>query len=87
MRIVFLGMPALTIYNFGNAVMSATGDMCLPYAGPMAEYLRSAGVEAELGVRLVNRKVPLTLTYAGDVFLGYARRFQALRTVFSAQSG
>ena len=38
-----------------------------------------AGVEAELGVRLVNRKVPLTLTYAGDVFLGYARRFQALR--------
>ncbi len=24
-------------------------------------------------------QVPLTLTYAGDVFLGYARRFQALR--------
>lgn len=38
-----------------------------------------AGVERELGVRLVNRKVPLTLTYAGEVFLGYARRFQALR--------
>ncbi len=31
-------------------VMSATGDMCLPYAGPMAEHLRSAGVEAELHI-------------------------------------
>ena len=31
-------------------VMSATGDMCLPYAVPMAEYLRSAGVEAELHI-------------------------------------
>jgi len=31
-------------------VMSATGDMCLPYAGPMAEYLRGAGVEAELHI-------------------------------------
>ena len=29
------------------------------------------------GVRSVNRKVPLTLTYAGNVFLGYARSFQA----------
>ena len=38
-----------------------------------------ASVERELGVRLVNRKVPLTLTYAGTIFLGYARRFQALR--------
>lgn len=38
-----------------------------------------AGVERELGVRLVNRTVPLTLTYAGDEFLGYARRFQAER--------
>ena len=37
-----------------------------------------ANVERELGVRLVNRRVPLTLTYAGDVFLGYARRLQAL---------
>ena len=36
-----------------------------------------AGIERELGVRLVNRTVPLTLTYAGQVFLGYARRFQA----------
>jgi DNA-binding transcriptional LysR family regulator len=38
-----------------------------------------AGVERELGVRLVNRTVPLTLTYAGEEFLGYARRFQAER--------
>ncbi|WP_278773716.1 LysR family transcriptional regulator [Olsenella uli] len=36
-----------------------------------------AGVERELGVRLVNRRVPLTLTYAGHEFLSYARRFQA----------
>lgn len=36
-----------------------------------------ASVERELGVRLVNRKVPLTLTNAGDRFLTYARRFQA----------
>ena len=28
-----------------------------------------AGIERELGVRLVNRKVPLTLTYAGDGLL------------------
>lgn len=35
-----------------------------------------ASVERELGVRLVNRTVPLTLTYAGEVFLGYARRFE-----------
>ena len=38
-----------------------------------------AGVERELGVRLVNRTVPLTLTYAGEEFLRYARRFQAER--------
>ena len=31
-------------------VMSATGDMCLPYAGPMAEYLRSVGAEAEVHI-------------------------------------
>ena len=36
-----------------------------------------AGVERELGVRLVRRTVPLTLTYAGESFLGYAQRFQA----------
>ena len=30
LRIVFLGMPALTIYNFGNAVMSAAGDTRRP---------------------------------------------------------
>lgn len=35
-----------------------------------------AGVERELGVRLVNRKVPLTLTYAGEVLLDYARRIE-----------
>jgi len=33
-----------------------------------------AGLERELRVRLVNRKVPLTLTYAGEVLLRYARR-------------
>ena len=38
-----------------------------------------AGIERELGVRLVNRKVPLTLTYAGLVLLGYARRFETER--------
>ena len=38
-----------------------------------------AGVERELGVRLVNRKVPLTLTYAGEVLLSYARRFETMR--------
>lgn len=38
-----------------------------------------AGIERELGVRLVNRKVPLTLTYAGEVLLGYARRFETYR--------
>ena len=37
-----------------------------------------AGVEHELGVRLIIRKVPLELTYAGEVFLGYARRMQDL---------
>ena len=37
-----------------------------------------ASLERELGVRLVNRTVPLTLTFAGEVFLGYAQRFQAL---------
>ena len=36
-----------------------------------------AGLERELGVRLVNRTVPLTLTFAGEVFLGHALRFQA----------
>ncbi len=37
-----------------------------------------AGVERELGARLLVRKVPLELTYAGEVFLGYARKMQAL---------
>ncbi|WP_200799681.1 LysR family transcriptional regulator [Olsenella urininfantis] len=36
-----------------------------------------AATERELGVRLVNRRVPLTLTYAGREFLEYAREFQA----------
>jgi DNA-binding transcriptional LysR family regulator len=36
-----------------------------------------ASVERELGVRLINRTVPLSLTYAGEEFLDYARRFQA----------
>lgn len=35
-----------------------------------------AQVERELGVRLVERRVPLELTYAGEQFLGYARRFR-----------
>ena len=38
-----------------------------------------ASIERELGVRLVNRKVPLTLTYAGEVLLGYAKRFETDR--------
>ena len=36
-----------------------------------------ANLERELGVPLVYRRVPLRLTGAGEVFLGYARRFQA----------
>ena len=35
-----------------------------------------AGVEKELGVQLVERSVPLKLTYAGEVFLEYAQGFQ-----------
>ncbi len=35
-----------------------------------------AGVEKELGVKLVERSVPLKLTYAGEVFLNYAQSFQ-----------
>lgn len=38
-----------------------------------------AGIERELGVRLVNRKVPLTLTYAGERLLGHARRIETDR--------
>ena len=36
-----------------------------------------ANLERELGVRLVNRTVPLSLTFAGEVFLGYAQRLQS----------
>ena len=35
-----------------------------------------AALEKELGCRLFVRKVPLQLTYGGEVFLEYARRFQ-----------
>ncbi len=35
-----------------------------------------AGLEQELGCTLVDRRVPLELTYAGEVFLDYAHRFQ-----------
>ena len=35
-----------------------------------------AGVERELGVQLLERRVPLELTYAGEQFLSYARRFR-----------
>lgn len=35
-----------------------------------------AVLEKELGCRLFVRKVPLQLTYGGEVFLDYARRFQ-----------
>lgn len=38
-----------------------------------------AAVERELGVRLVRRTIPLTLTQYGREFLSYARRFQAMR--------
>lgn len=44
-----------------------------------------ANIERELGVRLLNRKVPLTLTYAGQVFLDYARRFQAAERAMSQE--
>lgn len=39
MRIYFLGMPAMAIYNFGNAVFSAAGDTRRPLI-----YLACAGV-------------------------------------------
>ena len=38
-----------------------------------------AHTEKELGTKLLDRSVPLTLTYAGEEFLKYARRFQATR--------
>jgi len=38
-----------------------------------------ANLERELGTRLVDRHAPLSLTYAGEEFLAYARRFQAQR--------
>ena len=38
-RIYFLGMPALAVYNFGNAVFSAAGDTKRPL-----RYLSAAGV-------------------------------------------
>lgn len=38
-RIYALGMPAMAIYNFGNAVMSASGDTKKPFI-----YLSFAGV-------------------------------------------
>lgn len=38
-----------------------------------------AQAEKELGTRLLDRSVPLTLTYAGEEFLKYARRFQTTR--------
>ena len=44
-----------------------------------------AQTERELGSRLVNRKVPLTLTFAGERFLEYARRFQATRRVMDQE--
>ncbi len=39
MRIYFLGMPALAVYNFGNAVFSAVGDTKRPL-----RYLTMAGI-------------------------------------------
>ena len=39
LRIYFLGMPALAIYNFGNAVFSAVGNTKKPLY-----YLATAGV-------------------------------------------
>lgn len=39
LRIYFLGMPALAVYNFGNAVFSAVGDTKRPLC-----YLSAAGV-------------------------------------------
>lgn len=44
-----------------------------------------AQTERELGSRLVNRKVPLTLTFAGERFLEYARSFQATRRVMDQE--
>lgn len=38
-----------------------------------------AAAERELGVKLLVRRVPLELTYAGEEFLRYARRFQRER--------
>lgn len=44
-----------------------------------------AGLERELHVRLVDRHVPLTLTYAGEEFLEYARHFQTKRRVMEQE--
>ncbi|MBF0915253.1 MAG: LysR family transcriptional regulator, partial [Atopobium sp.] len=38
-----------------------------------------ATAEKELGSKLLERTVPLSLTFAGEEFLRYARRFQAQR--------
>ena len=38
-----------------------------------------AAAEKELGSKLLERTVPLSLTFAGEEFLRYARRFQAQR--------
>ncbi len=39
-----------------------------------------AGLEKELGCKLLIRHVPMELTYAGEVFLRYALSFQQKRT-------
>lgn len=44
-----------------------------------------AGLEKELHVRLLDRHVPLSLTYAGEEFLTHARHFQAERRVMEQE--
>lgn len=38
-----------------------------------------ANLERKLECKLVDRSIPLELTYAGEIYLGYAKRFQAER--------
>ena len=46
-----------------------------------------AALEKELGCQLILRRVPLELTYAGEVFLGYAASFQRQLTALHQEFG
>ena len=92
-RIYFLGMPALAVYNFGNAVFSAAGDTKRPL-----KYLSMAGVVNIIlnlffvivckmdvaGVAVSSIISPWPVTWANLLYIQYGTSESIVNAIFAS---